>query len=70
MWTRLDYLASNAFSIPTVVNDNAVGMYHHRSQAAHWDGKNALGESVASGVYFYTFKAGKYSATRKMLIRK
>ena len=48
----------------------AVGMYHHRSQAAHWDGKNALGESVASGVYFYTFKAGKYSATRKMLIRK
>ena len=47
-----------------------VGMYHHRSNAAYWDGKNALGESVASGVYFYTFTAGKFSATRKMLIRK
>ena len=47
-----------------------VGMYHQRSHAAYWDGKNALGESVASGVYFYTFSAGKFSATRKMLIRK
>ena len=47
-----------------------VGMYHHQSRAAHWDGKNALGELVASGVYFYTLSAGKFSATRKMLIRK
>ena len=47
-----------------------VGMYHQRSNAAYWDGKNALGESVASGVYFYTFSAGKFSTTRKMLIRK
>ena len=47
-----------------------VGIYRSRTHAAHWDGKNALGESVASGVYFYTFKASKYSATRKMLIRK
>ncbi len=37
---------------------------------AHWDGKNDIGESVASGVYFYTLKAGDFSATRKMLIRK
>ncbi|MDE0482857.1 MAG: T9SS type A sorting domain-containing protein [Candidatus Poribacteria bacterium] len=47
-----------------------VGIYHHRSRAAHWDGKNALGEPVASGVYFYTFSAGQFTATRKMLIRK
>ena len=47
-----------------------VGMYHQRSNAAYWDGKNGLGESVASGVYYYTFSAGKFSATRKMLIRK
>ena len=47
-----------------------VGMYHHRSSAAYWDGKNGLGESVASGVYFYTFSAGEFSATRKLLIRK
>ena len=48
----------------------AAGMYQNRSRAAHWDGKNEFGESVASGVYFYTFTAGDFSATRKMLIRK
>ena len=47
-----------------------VGIYHGRSRAAHWDGRNAHGESVASGVYFYTLKAGNFTATRKMLIRK
>ena len=46
------------------------GMYHSRSRAAHWDGRNAVGEPVASGVYFYTLTAGEFTATRKMLIRK
>ena len=46
------------------------GMYHSNSRAAYWDGKNNLGESVASGVYFYTLTAGDFTATRKMLIRK
>ena len=48
----------------------SVGIYQGKSRAAHWDGKNGVGESVASGVYFYTLKAGEFSATRKMLIRK
>ena len=48
----------------------AAGMYQNRSRAAYWDGKNAFGEKVASGVYFYTFTAGDFTATRKMLIRK
>ena len=46
------------------------GIYQRRSHAAYWDGRNALGEPVASGVYFYTLTAGDYTATRKMLIRK
>ena len=46
------------------------GIYRNRKRAAHWDGKNAQGEPVASGVYFYTLTAGDFSATRKMLIRK
>ena len=46
------------------------GVYQSRSRAAYWDGKNALGESVASGVYFYTLTAGDFTATRKMLILK
>ena len=46
------------------------GMYENRSQAAYWDGKNELGESVASGLYFYTLTAGEFTATRRMLILK
>ena len=46
------------------------GIYQRRSKAAHWDGRNYLGEKVATGVYFYTLKAGDYMATRKLLIRK
>ena len=46
------------------------GIYQNRSRAAYWDGQNEQGEPVASGVYFYTLKAGEFSATRKMVIRK
>ena len=48
----------------------AAGVYRSKSRAAYWDGRNALGESVASGVYFYTLTAGDFIATGKMLIRK
>ncbi len=46
------------------------GMYQNRSRAVYWDGCNALGECVASSVYFYTLTAGDFTATRKMLILK
>ena len=46
------------------------GIYQSRSRAAYWDGRNSLGESVASGVYFYTLTAGDFTATRKLLIQK
>ena len=47
-----------------------VGLYESRSRAAYWDGRNQIGEPVASGVYFYTLTAGEFTATGKMLIRK
>ncbi len=53
-----------------VLGNQPAGMYRSRSKAAHWDGRNHLGEQVATGVYFYTLKAGDYAATRKLLIRK
>ena len=53
-----------------VLGHKPAGVYHSRARAAHWDGRNAFGEKVASGVYFYIFTAGDFTATRKMLIRK
>ena len=46
------------------------GMYHSRSRAAYWDGRNGNSEPVASGLYFYTLTAGDFTDTRKMLIMK
>ena len=48
----------------------AAGIYRSRSRAVYWDGRNQLGESVASGLYFYTLTAGEFTATRRMLILK
>jgi len=46
------------------------GYYTDRSTAAHWDGRNALGETVASGVYFYVLEAGEHRVARRMVIQK
>ena len=53
-----------------VLGHQPAGMYHSKNRAAYWDGRNAYGEMVASGVYFYALTAGDFTATRKMLIRK
>ena len=52
------------------VGHQGAGMYQTRSRAVYWDGRNQLGESVASGLYFYTLTAGEFTATRRMLILK
>ena len=52
------------------VGHRVAAVYESRSKAIYWDGRNEVGESVASGVYFYHLSAGDYSATRKMLIVK
>jgi hypothetical protein len=46
------------------------GTYLDKNKAAYWDGRNDEGSKVASGVYFYTLQAGKYTATRKMMLLK
>ena len=46
------------------------GYYTSRSRAAYWDGRNDVGERVASGIYFYQLQAENVSSVRKMLILK
>ena len=46
------------------------GFYTSRDRAAHWDGRNAVGERVASGLYFYQLEAAGISLLRKMVILK
>ena len=46
------------------------GSYMTPATAAYWDGKNAVGESVASGIYFYTLQTADFAATRRMVILK
>jgi PKD repeat protein len=46
------------------------GYYTSRHSAAHWDGRNEMGERVASGVYIYQMRAGDKVFARKMVILK
>ena len=48
----------------------SAGYYTGRDRAAYWDGRNALGEQVASGLYFYQLETDTMSLMRKMVILK
>jgi subtilisin family serine protease len=39
-------------------------------KTVQWDGRDHIGEEVASGVYFYRLQTGEYSQVRKMLMLK
>ena len=64
------YAANGRVVRQLALGHQPAGVYQSRSRAAYWDGRNAVGEPVASGLYFYTLTAGEFAATRKMLIRK
>ena len=48
----------------------SAGFYNSRERAAYWDGRNALGERVASGVYFYQLTTPSFQQTRRLVILK
>ena len=47
-----------------------VGSYQDKDTAAYWDGQDELGQTVSSGLYFYTLTTGTSQITRRMLILK
>jgi len=49
---------------------NPPGLYLNKAKAAYWDGKNNAGETVASGLYFYSIQAGNFTAVRKMVVAR
>ncbi len=53
-----------------LVGHQSAGFYNSQARAAYWDGRNALGESVASGVYFYQLITPEFQQTKRMLILK
>ena len=48
----------------------SAGFYNSRSRAAYWDGRNELGERVASGIYFYQLTTPSFQQTRRLVIVK
>ena len=50
------------------LGEKPAGFYTSKEAAAYWDGRNTEGEMVASGVYFYAIRAGKFFAQKKMII--
>ena len=64
------YAASGQLIRRFYLGYQSAGVYERRGRAAYWDGRNQDGESVASGLYFYTLRAGAFTATRKMLVQK
>ena len=64
------YNAQGVLVRALTLGHQTAGYYTSRSRAAYWDGRNALGERVASGLYFYQLQTDEISPMRKMVILK
>jgi hypothetical protein len=46
------------------------GICADKSRLVYWDGRNEIGDKVASGIYFYSLEAGRFKAVRKLALNK
>ena len=66
MHVRLDIFDIRGRLVRTLVDaDRDAGTYH-----VLWDGTDAGGRHLASGVYLYRIHAGQFVQTRKMVLLK
>jgi len=49
-----------------LIDQHQEGGYHQ----VEWDGRDAQGQAVASGVYLYRIEAGSFSTARKLAVVK
>ena len=50
------------------LGNQLAGEYQDKEHALHWDGRNHVGETVSSGVYFYSLQTYRVSQTRKLVV--
>jgi hypothetical protein len=63
---RLDVLNILGQTVTTLIDRELNAGYH----TVEWNGDDADGHGVASGIYFYRLRAAGYSASRKMVLLK
>lgn len=65
-FVELEVYSAKGQKIKTLVNENLSEGIHN----IEWNGTDNKGNYVASGIYFYKMKSGKYTSTKKMLLMK
>ena len=53
-----------------LILQKSLGFHFSGKHTTYWDGNNAIGEPVASGIYFYQLTADGFSSTLKMVIQR
>jgi len=76
--TRISYILKNAdlvlLDIYNVKGQKVKSLVHEEKAAGShsvvWNGRDDANNNVASGLYFYKMKSGKYTSTKKMILMK
>lgn len=53
-----------------LILQKTLGFQHTGKNITYWDGKNAIGEPVASGIYFFQLTTEDFSTTKKMVLER
>jgi hypothetical protein len=65
-YVNIDIYNVKGEKVRTLVDENLEATSH----SVVWDGKDDLGRTTSSGVYFYKMKTGSFTSTKKMVLMK